>query len=105
MTKKLLPEIVCVAELTAKEGMVDILLENLLALVPLSKSEPGCLRYELHQNLENTNMLTFIDRFKDQDAFDQHCEASYIKKYFDEIIPGLTDDIKISIYREINTAT
>lgn len=102
MTKfKLSENIVCIAQFKPKTGKRDELIQALSELIPLSKGEPGCLRYELHQSVENPEIITFIDRFKDQSAFDFHCETEYIKKHFDEILPGLTDSIEITLHREI----
>lgn len=101
MSHKFSNEVTCIAEIKAKTGKRAELLEKLLELFPLSKQEQGCLRYELHQNLENENIFTFVDKFANQAAFDFHCEADYVKIYFDEIIPALTEYVKIELYKEI----
>lgn len=101
MEKRLSHEVICIAEIKAKSGMVEALLTELAKLIPLSKQESGCVRYEIHQSVEDENLITFVDRFKDMKAFNFHCETNYIKKYFDDIIPKLADDIKISLYKEI----
>lgn len=98
-------EIVCIAHLVAKEGMTENLLQVLLGLVNPSKNEPGCLSYQLHCNIENPNMFTFVDRFKDQAAFDYHCEAEYIKEAFDHLIPPLIESMEITLHREIQFST
>lgn len=102
MNKDLSYEVVCIAEIKAKPNMLDTLLTRLAELVPLSKQEEGCVRYEVHQCLDDPDIITFVDRFKNMDAFNFHCETEYIKKYFDEIIPNLSESIKISLYKEIS---
>jgi quinol monooxygenase YgiN len=94
-------EIICIAHITAKEGQRDALLNILQSLIKPSKSEPGCLSYRLHHNIENPNMFTFIDKFKDQEAFDYHCETAHVKEAFDILIPPLAENIDISVHHEI----
>lgn len=96
-------EITCIAEIKAAPGKRKELLEKLLELMPLSKREAGCVRYELHQSIEDENIFTFVDRFSDQSAFDLHCETDYIKIHFDEIIPKLSEYIKLSVHKEIKS--
>jgi hypothetical protein len=48
-------EIVCTAEFIAKPNMLEKLIEELSKLIPLTKQEPGCLRYEMYRDLENPN--------------------------------------------------
>jgi len=94
-------EIVCIARLIAKEGMTASLLQVLQGLVKPSKSEPGCLSYQLHCDIENPNIFTFVDRFKDQAAFDFHCEAEYIKEAFDHLIPPLVESMDITMHQDV----
>lgn len=93
--------VVCIAILTAKEDKVDELLKVLYELKKLSPKEPGCLRYELHQDEENPRKFTFVDRFRNHEAFLFHCEQDYTKRYFDEIIPSLVESMDITTHREI----
>lgn len=95
-------EIVCIAHLVAKEGQAETLLNVLKGLIKPSKSEPGCVSYQLHRNIENTNMFTFVDKFKDQAAFDYHCETAHIKEAFDEVIPPLVDSMDITLHQELH---
>ena len=94
-------EIVCIAHLEANEGMHEELLNVLKNLIQPSKAETGCVSYQLHCNLENPNVFTFIDKFKNQEAFDIHCEAEYIKEAFDHLIPPLVKSMIITTHREI----
>lgn len=94
-------EVVCVAHLVAKDGQREALFNILKTLIQPSKNEPGCVSYQLHCGLENPNQFTFIDRFKDQAAFDEHCNASYVQEAFDELIPPLVESMDITTHQEI----
>lgn len=101
MSESLAKEVTCIAHLEAKEGQRDTLLSILTGLIKPSRSEPGCLSYKLHINSENPNMFTFIDKFKDQAAFDYHCESPHVKEAFDNLIPPLVESMNITIHHEM----
>lgn len=93
--------VVCIAKIVVKFDKINEALEVFADLKKLSPKENGCIRYELHQDSENPLIFTFIDRFKDQSAFEYHCDQEYTKKYFDDILPKITDSIEISMHHEI----
>ncbi|CEG58526.1 putative quinol monooxygenase [Legionella fallonii] len=95
-------EIVCVVELTAKPGMIDQLVKEATKLVPLTKKEAGCLRYELHRSLTHPEILFFIERFQSREALDLHAKATYVRNFLDNLVPKLVSNTKISLYHEIN---
>lgn len=104
MATKTGKELVCIAHIEAKEGKKEMLLQVLKKLIKPSRSEPGCISYQLHSSPENPNMFTFIDKFKDQEAFDFHCETSHIKEAFDILIPPLVNSMVITLHQEISIA-
>lgn len=93
-------EVICIAHLVAKPGQADALFQVLQSLIQPSRAEPGCLSYQLHHNIENPDMFTFIDKFKDQAAFDYHCETEHIKTAFDHTIPPLVEKMDITLHKE-----
>lgn len=93
--------VICIAKIIAKKNKLEEVLRVFAELKRLSPKETGCIRYELHQNQDNPLDFTFIDRFKDLTAFDFHCEQEYTKKYFDEILPSITESIEITLHNEI----
>lgn len=99
--KKNTTQVVCVAEFLAKENKTDDLLEALHALLDDTHREPGCIRYELNQREDDTRRLTYIEKWADRKAFDEHCAMPYIKHYFDVVRPELVETFEVKLYREI----
>lgn len=95
-------ELVCTAEFTAKPGLVEALIEEAAKLITPSRKEPGCLRYELHKSLEHSDVIYFIERFQNRDAFDQHSTMPYIKDFFDNVVPRLVKETKFAMFHEIS---
>lgn len=93
--------VVCIAKIVVKQDSLDEVLKIFSELKKSSPIESGCLRYELHQDQDNPLIFTFIDRFENMKAFEYHCEQEYTIKYFDNILPILTESIEITIHNEI----
>lgn len=101
MSKKNTTQVVCVAEFRALEGKTEDLINALHILIEPTVKEPGCVRYELNQRVDDPRRITFIEKWKDQEAFDRHCAMPYIKDFFDNVRPGLVEDFEVKLYQEI----
>jgi quinol monooxygenase YgiN len=99
--KKADNEIVCVAQFSAKIGKDEELLQALHVLIEPTHKEDGYIRYELNQAIENPRTITFIEKFKSQEAFDFHCNTSYIKNFFDHTVPDLMESVVVTLYKEV----
>jgi len=95
-------ELVCVAQFLAKEEMIEDLKNAFLTLIPLTHAEEGCIRYELNQALENNRKFTFVEKFRDREAFDFHCNTDYIKGFFKDI-DLYVDWQDVTTFEEIKT--
>jgi quinol monooxygenase YgiN len=93
--------VVCVAEFRAFEGKTVALVEALHSLIQPTLQEPGCIRYELNQDVEDARRITFIEKWSDREAFDTHCQTAYIKHYFDDVRPQLVENFVVRCYEEI----
>src|ERR1044071_287177 len=100
MHKKNTTQVVCVAEFYALEGKTDLLIEALHQLMEPTHKEPGCIRYELNQRKDNPRWITFIEKWKDQKSFEEHCATPYIAHYFNDQRPNLVETFEVKLYRE-----
>jgi quinol monooxygenase YgiN len=101
MPKKETTQLVCVAEFRAKEGKTDELITALHGLMKPTQKEPGCMRYELNQRTDDPRWITFVEKWKDQKTFDEHCAMPYITHYFNDVRPGLVESFEVKLYQEI----
>ena len=63
------------------EGKTDELIAALHSLIEATTNEPGCIRYELNQRDDDRRWITFVEKWKDQKTFDEHCAMPYIEHY------------------------
>lgn len=67
-----------IARHRARPETVEQVREILLSLIEPSRSEPGCLKYELLQNADDPTDFTFVETFAGDDALRIHAAAPYI---------------------------
>lgn len=94
-------QLVCVAQFVAKTGKRDALVAALAALIPDTRKEPGCIRYELNISLDDDNKVAFVEKFVDRAAFDQHCEKQAIQDYFHNVMPELVESHHVEVFNQV----
>lgn len=68
-----------VAHITARSGKEASVKSTLSGLVEPTRQEPGCIRYELLQNLNNLAEFTLLEEWESQTALDGHTAAADTK--------------------------
>jgi quinol monooxygenase YgiN len=88
----------------AAAGHEEKLAEQLRALVAPTRSEAGCLTYELHRDPQNSAKFMFYERFTSQSDLDQHLATPHFKKfiaYRAALNPDPVSSIVITTWRSI----
>jgi quinol monooxygenase YgiN len=70
-----------IAIATAAPGQEKALRAAQEKLVAETVKEPGCLRYELHQSLENGRILIFVESWASEQAWMAHMQGSAIRRF------------------------
>lgn len=74
-------EVICLFQMTAKKGKEEELLKALLALIPLTRKEAGCIAYELWIENKSKGSFTMYERFKSKQALDDHINSFYVQNF------------------------
>ncbi|MFI6173581.1 putative quinol monooxygenase [Nocardia sp. NPDC051052] len=90
-------EIVVVARVSATAEDADELERRLRLLSDASKTEPGCLEYEVFRSLEHPERFVSLEKYADSDAFAAHRETEHFHSIgIATVIPMLvTRDIQV----------
>jgi autoinducer 2-degrading protein len=89
---------VLLARYICQEGRRDEVLEKLREMRDLTfKFEPGCTMYKVHIVTDNPNDIVLYETYEDQEALDEHRNASY----FQRIIEGQVIPLLVSRQREV----
>lgn len=75
-------KIVLVARLKVKDEAVEEAKQMALKIVADSRTEEGCLNYDVHQGIDDKTIFVWHETWKDRAAFDEHLEKTYFKEFF-----------------------
>jgi len=87
-----------VARLAAKADKIEQLRTVLLALIEPSRAEPGCIRYEMFQNIDDPTDFTFTEEWKDLAALDSHMATPHFQAAVAKLGDLLAGDADIRKY-------
>ncbi|MCW8930970.1 MAG: antibiotic biosynthesis monooxygenase [Gammaproteobacteria bacterium] len=80
-------ELTIVANITAKADKVGLVKMELEKLINITRSEEGCLQYDLHQDNDNPAHFMFYENWKSRELWQAHMEAQHLLDYM-----SATDD-------------
>lgn len=89
-----------VSKSIVKEGKTVEYKQQTVRLIEETRKEAGCISYDLCEDLDNPNILTFIEKWENKQFLDAHMKTAH----FVEIVPKLKDlreSSELSIYKEI----
>lgn len=70
-----------VARILAESGKKDFVKEELLKLIDITRSEEGCINYDLHQDNENENLFLFYENWENRELWQKHMENEHLAEY------------------------
>ena len=71
--------ITVVARFKAKEGADAKLRELLLTLIGPSRSDAGCIQYDLHQGIDDPSYFIFYEIWESKELLDKHSATSHLQ--------------------------
>ena len=77
----------------------------LLGLIKPSRSEPGCLKYELLENADDPTDFTFVETFASEAALAEHAAAPYVSSLAPRLKELVARPSEVIRYRAIAADT
>jgi quinol monooxygenase YgiN len=84
-----------VAIATAVPGKEESLRAAQAKLVAETVKESGCLRYELHQSLEDRRVLVFVESWESEEQWRAHMQGAAIKGFHASGASNLIQDFTL----------
>ena len=79
-----------VVRVRAKIGKEARLRREMQGLVPPTRAEAGCLRYDLHESKTEPGWFLLYEMWKSEADLDTHFQKPYLKAFF-QLAPELTE--------------
>lgn len=93
--------ITVVARMTAKPGLEDQLQRKLLALIPPTRREEGCITYKLHRAEEIPGLFLFYENWRSRNDLDDHLATPYLQAFLGEADQLLATPVELTIWDQI----
>ena len=89
-----------VAKFHVKPEKVQEFLGLCKKIIDETIKEDGCIEYGLYQELQNPEILTFLEEWRDESSIDKHMKS----KHFTEIFPLFSDclvkEAEVGLYKK-----
>lgn len=92
--------ILIIAKATVKKDKLDAFKSVALELIKRSRTEDGCIEYSLYENNEDAYSLTFVEKWRDQEAVNQHGSTDFFKGSIEKI-QSYSENLEISFNSEV----
>ena len=89
------------AHIKAKKGLEENLRKELLALIEPTRSETGCITYDLYQDQEDKSFFMFYESWRKKSDLEQHLQKPYIKRFMDKADELFVEPVTISLWERV----
>jgi quinol monooxygenase YgiN len=82
----------------AKPCMEEAVKQELLALVDPTRTEEGCINYDLHQSFEHKGHFRFYENWTSKELLDRHLQSAHVKRFIAKMDQLLTEPPEITLW-------
>ena len=82
----------------AMPGMEETVQQELLALVGPTRSEEGCINYDLHQSLDHAGHFRFYENWTAKELLDRHLQSAHVKRFIAKADQLLAEPPEITLW-------
>ena len=75
-----------------------------MSLVNPTRSEPGCINYDLHQAADDKSQFMFYENWKSMDDLEKHREMPHMKAFKQKIGGFLAKPMEVTLFKMISKA-
>lgn len=94
-------EITVLARVRVIKGMEEGVKKELLSLIGPTRSEEGCLRYDLHQSMEDPSQFMFYENWASKKDLDDHLNMPYMKAHLRKAHEIFSEPPEITLWEKI----
>ena len=89
------------ALIKAKPGMEETAKQELLALVGPTRTEEGCINYDLHQSLDQKGHFRFYENWTSKELLDRYLQSAHVQRFIAKADGLLAEPPEITLWEMI----
>lgn len=86
------------ARILVKADAIETFLEASRTMLKESHLEPGCLVYNLYQEVDRPTSFIFYEVYENQEALNTHNSSHYLKTFKEKISEILTEQPQLDVF-------
>lgn len=90
-----------VAKNIIKDGSADKAIDMLDEMVTKTRAEDGCIGYDLFQDVNDPNVITFIETWENNDKLSAHMESEHFKRIIPAVGELSVEPLAVNVYTQI----
>lgn len=95
-------KIMVLARIKAKDGMAEKVKQELMSLVAPTRSEAGCIDYNLHQSTDDESLFMFYENWTSKQALDEHIEKPHLQAFIAKADKLLAEPLDVTIWKKLS---
>jgi len=95
-------KVTVVARIKTKKGMDESVKQELRALVAPTRSEKGCINYDLHRSIDDRSVFMFYENWVSKEDLDKHLAMPYMKSHMEKAREMLAGPAEITLWEKIS---
>jgi quinol monooxygenase YgiN len=96
-------KVTVVARFKAVEGMDQKLKELLLTLIEPSRSDDGCIKYELNQSINDPAIFIFYEIWQSKEHLEKHSTTSDVRHFRSKAKDLLAEPPELTLLAKISS--
>ncbi|MDR3570416.1 MAG: putative quinol monooxygenase [Syntrophobacteraceae bacterium] len=94
--------ITVIARFRAAKGAERELRELLLSLIEPSRSDQGCVSYDLHQGLQDPTLFVFYETWENKELLSSHSATAHVRQLRSQSKTLLAEPPEVSLLTKIS---
>ena len=90
-----------VVRIKAKPGMEDLVDQELRAILAPTRSEKGCLNFDMHRAPEDPALFLFHENWTSRADLDRHLAAPHITRWIERAEKLLAEPMDLTLWRRV----
>ena len=95
-------KVTVLARFKAREGLEEKAKQEIMARVAPTRSEAGCINYDLHQSSDDKRMLMLYENWVSKQALDEHLQMPYLQSLIAAADDLFSEPIEITLWEMVS---
>jgi quinol monooxygenase YgiN len=94
-------QLTVLARIKAKAGREEEVLREIMSLIEPTRSEDGCITYDLHRAQEDPALFCLYENWRSRRDLDEHLATPYLQAFLGKAPDLLAEPVDLSFWGKI----